>query len=140
MEPTTKFVNSAKAGEVAFRLPTQVQLLSAQVKTLTGKYLGGKGIDVNDLVLKLLREDVARMALDNQTMKASLEGKIVRISNEAFHSPDEVRRWIVDIVGPGPVTYQFIFDVTLMLESLQDAGCLSDEAMDSQAISRKANH
>jgi hypothetical protein len=41
---------------------------------------------------------------------------------------------------PDAGTYKFFFDVTSMLESLQDAGRSSDEAMDSQAISRKANH
>jgi hypothetical protein len=132
--------NSGGAGECAFWLRTQVELLSSQVKTLTGNDLGEKGIDVNDPVLTLLREDVARLALDNQTIKASLGGEIVRISNEAFHSPDEVKRWIVDNVGPDPGTYKFFFDVTSMLESLQDAERLSDEAMDLQAILRKANH
>jgi hypothetical protein len=122
------------------RLRTQVELLSSQVKVLTGNGLGEKGIDANDPALTLLREDVARLALDNQSIKASLGGEIVRIGTEAFHSCDEVKRWIVDNVGPDPGTYEFFFDVTSMLESLQDAGRSSDEAMDSQAISRKANH
>jgi hypothetical protein len=91
-------------------------------------------------VLTLLREDVARLALDNQTTKASLGGEIVLISNEAFHLPEEVKRRIVDNVGPGPGTYKCFFDVTLMLESLKDARRLSDEVMDLQAILLKANH
>jgi hypothetical protein len=46
----------------------------------------------------------------------------------------------VDYVGPASGTYEFFFDVTSMLESLQDSGQTSDETMDSEAISRKANH
>jgi hypothetical protein len=46
----------------------------------------------------------------------------------------------VDCVGPAAGTYAFFFDVTSMLESLQDSGRSSDEALDSQAISRKVNH
>jgi hypothetical protein len=89
-------------------------------------------------VLTLLREEVARLALDNQTIKASLGGKVVSISNEALHWPEEVKPWIVDNVGPNPGTSKFFFDVMLMLESLQDTGRSLDEAMDLQAISRKA--
>jgi hypothetical protein len=42
--------------------------------------------------------------------------------------------------GAGAGTFEFFFDVTSMLESLQDAGWTSDESMDSQALSRKYNH
>jgi hypothetical protein len=74
------------------------------------------------------------------TIKASLGGKIVRINNEACQSAKEVKHWIVDCVGPAAGAYEFFFDVTSMLESLQHAGRSSDEKMDSQALSRKANH
>jgi hypothetical protein len=74
---------------------------------------------------------------DNHSIKASLGGETVRIDNEAFHSAEEVKWWIVDCLGPESGAYEFFFDVTSML---QDSGRTSDEAMDSQAISRKANH
>jgi hypothetical protein len=64
----------------------------------------------------------------------------VRIDSEAFHSAEEVKRWVVDCVGTEAGTYEFFFDVTSILESLQDSGRSSDETMDSQVISRKANH
>jgi hypothetical protein len=69
-----------------------------------------------------------------------LGGEVIKIENEAFHSAEDVKSWIVDCVGPAAGTFAFFFDVTSMLESLQDAGRTSDESMDSQALSRKANH
>lgn len=64
----------------------------------------------------------------------------MRINNEAFHSADEVKRWIANSIGSDPGSYGLFFDVTSMLESLQDAGRTSDAAMDYQTISRRANH
>jgi hypothetical protein len=94
----------------------------------------------NDPEFFLLKSDVAQLKPDNQTMKASLGGEVVKIEIEAFHSVEEVKSWIVDCVGPAAGTFEFFFDVTSMLESLQDAGRISDESMDSQALSPKANH
>lgn len=73
-------------------------------------------------------------------VKASLGGEIVRIDHEAFYSAEEVKKRIVDCVGTESGAYEFFFDVASMLESLQDSGRTSDETMDSQALSRKANH
>jgi hypothetical protein len=111
-----------------------------QIKELTGEKMGGKEVDRNDPAITSLREDVARLLSDNQTIKASLGGEIVRIDNEAFHSAEEVKQWVVDCVGVEPGTYEFFFGVTPMLESLQDSGRTSDETLDSQAISRRAHH
>jgi hypothetical protein len=71
----------------------------------------------------------------------SKERIIFKIDNKAVHSAEEVKWWIVDCVGPASGTCEF-FDVTSMLESLQDSGWASDnkERMDSQALSHKANH
>jgi hypothetical protein len=121
-------------------LKSQVSLLADQVKTLTGADLGDQAIDASDPVISSLKEDVARLIMDNQTIKASLGGEIVRIDQETFHSAEEVKKWIVDCVGTDSGTYEFFFDVTSMLESLQDSGRTSDETLDSQALSRKANH
>jgi hypothetical protein len=122
------------------RLRTQVELHSNQIKELTGSNIGDKIVDMNDPVISSIKADVARLLNDNQTIKASLGGEIVRIDNEAFHSAEEVKRWVVECVGTDSGTYEFFFDVTSMLESLQDSGRTSDETMDSQALSRKANH
>jgi hypothetical protein len=122
------------------RIRMQVESLMSQVKQLTGSSLGSQGIDINDPTVTSLKADVAGLLSDNHSIKASLGGETVRIDNEAFHSPEEVQRWIVDCVGPETGAYEFFFDVVSMLESLQDSGRTSDEAMDSQAISRKANH
>jgi hypothetical protein len=59
----------------------------------------------------LLKMDVAGLLVDNHTIKASLGGGIVRIDNEAFHSAEEVKRWIVDRIGSSPGAYEFFFDV-----------------------------
>jgi hypothetical protein len=111
-----------------------------QVRNLTGGDLGGGNVDVNDPTITSLRADIAVLHSDNQTIKASLGGEVVRIDHEAFHSADELKRWVVDCVGLESGTFEFFFDVTSMLESLQDSGRTSDEALDSQALSRKANH
>jgi hypothetical protein len=121
-------------------LRSQFKNLSEQVKELTGANLGSGGLDVNDPAITSLKADVAKLLVDNQSIKASLGGEIVRIDDEAFHSAEEVKQWIEECAGPGSGTYEFFFDVTSMLESLQDSGRTSDEAMDSQALSRKANH
>jgi hypothetical protein len=122
------------------KLQTQVELHVIQLKELTGSDFGGRVVDINDPVITALKADVATLLNDNRTIKASLGGEIVRIDSEAFHSAEEVKRWVVDCVGTEPGTYEFFFDITSMLESLQDSSRSSDEAMDSQAISRKANH
>jgi hypothetical protein len=122
------------------RMRLQVESLMRQVKQLTGSDLGSQGVDSNDPTISAIKVDVAGLLSDNHSIKASLGGETVRIDNEAFHSAEEVKRWIVDCLGPESGAYEFFFDVTSMLESLQDSGRASDEAMDSQAISRKANH
>jgi hypothetical protein len=105
------------------------------VKLLTGEGMGSRGVDVNDPAITALEAEVAGLLADNRTIKAiSLGGGIVKIDNETFHSADEVKEWIVDRVGPSAGTYEFFFDITSMLESLQDSGRTSDEAMDSQAL------
>lgn len=60
--------------------------------------------------------------------------------NKALHSAEEAKRWIVDCVGPETGACRFFFCLVSIVESLQDSGRTSDEVMDSQAISRKANH
>jgi hypothetical protein len=95
---------------------------------------------VNDPAITSLIADVSRLLSDNQTIKASLGGKIVRINQESFHSAQEMRQWVVDNAGQGSGVYEFFFDVTSMLESLQDSGQSSDKMLDSQAAARKANH
>jgi hypothetical protein len=72
---------------------------------------------LNDPAITSLKEDVARLALDNQTIKTSLGGDIVRIDNEAFHSPEEVRCWVVDRIGPG--TLRFLYFGTTLYDILQ---------------------
>jgi hypothetical protein len=129
---------SGSGGSDTTQIRAEVSNLSNQVKELTGANLGGT--DTTDPVITSLKADVATLLVDNQTIKASLGGEIVKIENEAFHSAEEVKGWIVDHVGPASGTYEFFFDVTSMLESLQDSGRTSDETMDSQAISHKANH
>jgi hypothetical protein len=121
-------------------LRTQVESLVSQVKDLTGADLGGRAVDVNDPAITSLKADVSRLLSDNQTIKASLGGEIVRINQESFHSAQEMREWVVDNAGQGSGAYKFFFDVTSMLESLQDSGRSSDETLDSQAAARKANH
>jgi hypothetical protein len=132
---------SSGAGERNARLQAQYLDLTEQVKQLTGAQMEGDGVDVNDPAISTIKADVAKLLMDNRTIKASLGREIVKIDNEAFHSADEVKSWIVDCVGSSSSgTYEFFFDVTSMLESLQNSGRTSDEAMDSQAVSRKANH
>jgi hypothetical protein len=132
---------SAVAGKRNTCLQAQYQALTEQVKQIAGGQMGGEGGDVNDPAISSITADVARLLMDNRTIKASLGGEIVKIDNEAFHSADEVKSWIVDCVGASSSgIYEFFFDVTSMLESLQDSGRTSDEAMDSQAVLRKANH
>jgi hypothetical protein len=118
----------------------QVHALANEVKQLVGSNFGSQGVDMNDPAFSSLKTGVARQLSDNQEIKASLGGETVRIDDEAFHSLEEVKRWVVDFVGLEAGTYEFFFDITLMLDSLQDSGRLSDEAMDSQAMSKKANH
>jgi hypothetical protein len=43
-----------------------------------------KGIDANDPALTLLGEDVARLALDNQSVKAESRRRMVRIDSLSF--------------------------------------------------------
>jgi hypothetical protein len=74
-----------------------------QVKELTGANLGGGKIDIGDPAITSLKSDVAKLLLDNQTIKASLGGEIVRINHETFHSAEEVKGWIVDSIGPASV-------------------------------------
>jgi hypothetical protein len=118
----------------------QVHALANEVKQLVGSNFGSQGVDMNDPAFSSLKAGVARQLSDNHEIKASLGGETVRIDDEAFHSLEEVKRWVVDFVGLEAGTYEFFFDITLMLDSLQDSGRLSDEAMDSQAMSKKANH
>jgi hypothetical protein len=134
-----KGITSSASGE-SVQLGKQVSLLADQVKSLTGADLGPQVIDSSDPVISSIKEDVTRLMMDNQTIKASLGGEIVRIDHEAFHSAEEVKGWIIECVGTDSGTYEFFFDVTSMLESLQDSGRTSDETLDSQALSRKANH
>jgi hypothetical protein len=122
------------------RLRSQFKDLSEQVKELTGANLGSGGLDINGPAITSLKADLAKLLIDNQSIKASLGGDIVRIDDEAFHSAEEVKPWIEECASPGSGTYEFFFDVTSMLESLQDSGIVSDEAMDSHTLSRKANH
>lgn len=128
------------SGSDQLHLESKYEELANQVKELKGANMGSENVDTNDPAITSLKADVAKLLLDNQTIKASLGGEIVKIDNEAFHSAEEVKQWIVENVGPAAGTYEFFFDVTSMLESLQDSGRTSDETMDSQAISRKANH
>jgi hypothetical protein len=100
------------------QVQNQVKLLTDQVKGLTGSSLGTRPIDSDDPAMSSLKEDVARLAMDNQTIKASLGGEIVRIDNEASHSAKEVRKWVVACVGLESGTYEFFFDVTSVLKSL----------------------
>lgn len=127
-------------GQDSSRLLAQVKDMSKQVKALSGASMGGGGVDANDPAIMSLKADVSRLLTDNRTIKASLGGEVVKMDNEAFHLAEEVKEWIVDCVRPVSGTYEFFFDVTSMLESLQDSGRTSDEAVDSQALSRKANH
>jgi hypothetical protein len=122
------------------RMRLQVESLMRQVKQLTGSDLGSQGVDSNDPTISAIKADIAGLLSDNHSIKASLGGETVRIDNEAFHSAEKVKRWIVDCLGPESGAIEFFFDVTSMMESLHDSGRTSDEAMDSQAISRKANH
>jgi hypothetical protein len=121
-------------------LRNQLNSLTDQVRELTGAGLGGRVVDINDPTITSLKADMARLYSDNLTIKASLGGEVVRIEDESFHSADEVKRWIVDCVGTEPGAFEFFFDATSMLEALQDSGRTSDETLDSQALSRKANH
>jgi hypothetical protein len=82
-------------------LRTQVELLVSQVKDLTGADLGGQAVDVNDPAITSLKADVSRLLSNNQTIKASLGGEIVRINQESFHSAQEMREWVVDNAGQG---------------------------------------
>jgi hypothetical protein len=118
----------------------QLDAVVNQVRDLTGGDLGGGNVDVNDPTITSLKADIAVLHSDNQTIKASLGGEVVRINHEAFHSAEELKRWVVDCVGLESGTFEFFFDVTSMLESLQDSGRTSDEALDSQALSCEANH
>jgi hypothetical protein len=121
-------------------LRNQLNSLTEQVRELTGAGLGGGVVDINDPTITSLKADLARLYSDNLTIKASLGGEVVRIEDESFHSADEVKRWIVDCAGAEPGAFEFFFDATSMLEALQDSGRTSDETLDSQAASRKANH
>jgi hypothetical protein len=131
---------TGNGNDASLNLQTKIEALAGQVDGLTGSALGGVSGALNDPELFALKSEVAQLKSDNQTIKASLGGEVVKIENEAFHSAEEVKSWIVDCVGPAAGTFEFFFDVTSMLESLQDAGRTSDEYMDSQALSRKANH
>ncbi len=71
-----------------------------QVRELTGAGLGGGVVDINDPTITSLRESIAHLCSDNLTIKARLGGEVVRIDDEAFHSPEEIKRWIVDCMGP----------------------------------------
>jgi hypothetical protein len=104
--------------------------------------LGSQAVDSSDPVISSIKEDVTRLIMDNETIKASsLSGEIVCIDHEAFHSAGEVKKWIVDCVGTDSGTYEYLLNVMSMLESLQDSGRTSDKTLDSQAfLSRKANH
>ena len=122
-------------------LRSQVEALVSQVKVLTGADLGGgAAINLNDPAITSIKADVSWLLSDNQTIKASLGGEIVQVNQESFHSPQEMRRWIVDNAGQGSGVYEFFFDATSMLESLQDSRRSSDETLGSQAAARKANH
>jgi hypothetical protein len=129
----------AGAGNNMPCLQAKFEALEGQVKELSGMNMGGDTLGINGPSFTSLKSDVARLLEDNRTIKASLGGEIVKIDSEAFHSADEVKHWIEDCVGPATGTYAFFFNVTLMLESLQDLGRSSDVALDSQAISRKVN-
>jgi hypothetical protein len=77
-------------------LQMKVDALAGQVNELTGSTFGGGNGPPNDPELFSLKSDVAQLKSDNQTIKASLGGKVVKIENEAFHSAEEVNSWIVD--------------------------------------------
>jgi hypothetical protein len=118
----------------------QVKALALKVKHLVGSIFGSQGVDLNVPVISSLKSDVARLLFDNHEIKASLGGETIRIDDKAFHSPEAVKRWVVDCVVTEARTYEFFFDVTSMLESLPDSGRSLEEAMDLQALSKKANH
>jgi hypothetical protein len=127
------------------RLKAQMDLMTNQIQELTGSSQAERDGSMNGPVITSLKANVARLLVDNQTIKASRGGEIFRIDHEAFHSAEEhsaeeIKCWVVDCVGTDSGTYEFFFDVTSMLESLQDSGRTSDETLDSQALSRKANH
>jgi hypothetical protein len=100
---------SGKSGEDGMQVQAQYRELAAQVKLLRDKGMGSLGVDVSDPAITSLKADVSGLLADNRTIKASLGGEIVKIDNEAFHSADEVKEWIVDCVGPSAGTYEIFF-------------------------------
>jgi hypothetical protein len=65
------------------------------MKELTGANMGGSGVRLDDTAITAIKDDVSRPLADNQTIKASIGGEIVKIDHEAFHSAEEVKHWIV---------------------------------------------
>jgi hypothetical protein len=95
---------SGKLGGEGTQVQAQYRELAEQVKLLTGKGMGSRRVDVNDPAITSLKADVVGLLADNQMIKASLGGEIVKIDNEMFHSADEVKEWIVDCAGPSAGT------------------------------------
>jgi hypothetical protein len=100
---------AGNGNESPSNLQPKVDSLAGQVNELMGSTFGGGNGTSNDQDFLLLKADVAQLKSDNQTIKASLGGKVVKIENEAFHSAEEVKRWIVDCVGPSAGTFEFFW-------------------------------
>jgi hypothetical protein len=57
-------------------------------------------------VITSLQSDVCRLLTNNLTVKAGLGREIVWINNEACHSAEEVKHWIVVCVSPAAGSYE----------------------------------